>query len=505
VPQSRSVPTSEPLTATLPSLRAVKAAPSAVRAELLVVPVRDGAVAEAVKPLGRALAAALVKRARESDLRGRTDELLLHPREGGMVALLGIGSGGNGGDVWRRAGARARREAERIGARRVAVWTGGDAEDHGILGAIAEGFLLAGYRFDGYRSETRPPRVEALILASDRLAKPNATRPVLDGVASVSAAVFAARDLVNEPPSVGTPRFLAEHARRLAASSPTLTAEIWDTKRIAKEGLVGLQAVARGSAEEPRFVTLRHAGRGATKRIALVGKGVTFDSGGLSLKPAKSMETMKYDMAGGAAVLSAVAAAAALELPVDVTAYVPATENLPGGRAQKPGDVIRYANGRTVEVLNTDAEGRLVLADALLVAGRDRPDAIVDLATLTGAARIALGSLYACLLANDQALADALLAAGRTSGEPCWQLPLVREYRDDLKSPVADLKNVGGGDAGTIIGALFLAEFVGTTPWAHLDIAGPAFADRELPLASRGATGYGVRLLVDYLRGAAAS
>jgi leucyl aminopeptidase len=215
------------------------------------------------------------------------------------------------------------------------------------------------------------------------------------------------------------------------------------------------------------------------------------------------METMKYDMAGGAAVLSAAAAAAALELPVAVTAYVPASENLPSGTAQKPGDVIRYANGKTVEVLNTDAEGRLILADALTLASRDRPDAIVDLATLTGAARVALGTLYAGVLGSDQALVDALLAAGREAGEPLWQLPLVREYRDDLKSTVADLKNVGGSEGGTIVAALFLQEFVDGVPWAHLDIAGPAFAEKDQLFAARGATGYGVRLLVRYLRGLA--
>ncbi len=252
--------------------------------------------------------------------------------------------------------------------------------------------------------------------------------------------------------------------------------------------------------EEPRFITLRYKGKAARRRIALVGKGISFDSGGLSLKPAKSMETMKYDMAGGAAVLSATAAAAALALPVDVTAYVPLTENMPGGRAQKPGDVIRFANDKTVEVLNTDAEGRLVLADALVLASRAKPDVIVDLATLTGAVRVALGGAYAAVMGTDQALVDALLGAGIRSGELLWQLPLVREYRDDLKSPIADLRNVGGGDAGTIIAGLFLAEFVDGVPWAHLDIATTAFAEKEAALGPRGATGYGVRLLVEYLR-----
>jgi leucyl aminopeptidase len=308
---------------------------------------------------------------------------------------------------------------------------------------------------------------------------------------------------VNEPPSVATPRFLAECAHRLAAGAPSLEIEVWGPERMVQEGLTGLLAVARGSAEEPRFITLRHTIEYPRRRIAIVGKGITFDSGGLSLKPAKSMETMKSDMAGGATALHVVSVAATLGLPLEVTAYVPATENLPGGRAQKPGDVIRYANGKTVEVVNTDAEGRLVLADALLLAARARPDVVIDLATLTGAARIALGGLYACVLGNDQALVDELLAASRASGEGLWQLPMVREYRDDLKSGIADLRNIGGGDAGTILGALFLGEFVDGVPWAHMDIAGPAFADRELPLSPRGATGYGLRLLVEYLRSVA--
>jgi leucyl aminopeptidase len=218
------------------------------------------------------------------------------------------------------------------------------------------------------------------------------------------------------------------------------------------------------------------------------------------------METMKYDMAGGAAALATVIAAARLEIPVEVTAYVPATENLPGGRAQKPGDVIRYANGKTVEVLNTDAEGRLVLADGLVPASRAKPDAIIDLATLTGAARVALGVRYAAILGSDQALVDALRQAGEGVGERLWQLPLADEYKDEIKSTTADLKNVGGGpEGGTIIGALFLREFVDGAPWAHLDIAGPAFAEREWPDAPRGGTGFGVRLLLGYLRSLAAA
>lgn len=490
-------------TPTLPTLRAQRGAPLAVRTDLLLVPVADGDLGPALRPLGRALATSLQRRAKAAEFRGRSDELLLHQTDRQGMALLGIGAGGV--DGWRRAGARGRKEAERLGARRVGIWAGALAERTELLAALAEGFLLAGYRFDRYRSERRGPRVEQLVILGPATLQPAALRAVLDGARTLVTSVFEARDLVNEPPSVATPRFVADYARRLARETKTLTAEVWDVKRIEKEQLTGLLAVAKGSHEEPRFVILRYAPPNARRKVAIIGKGITFDSGGLSLKPAKSMETMKYDMAGGAAVLAATAAAAALEIPVEVTAYVPATENLPGGRAQKPGDVIRYANGKTVEVLNTDAEGRLVLADALVLAARARPDVIVDLATLTGAARVALGSLYACVLGNDQAVVDALVAAGRATGEQLWQLPLVREYRDDLKSSVADLKNVGGGgEGGTIVAALFLGEFVDGVPWAHLDIAGPAFAEKEQAIAPRGATGYGVRLLVEYLRGLAA-
>jgi len=272
-----------------------------------------------------------------------------------------------------------------------------------------------------------------------------------------------------------------------------------------REGIAGVLAVARGAKEPPRFIVLRYRPKGGVHHVALVGKGITFDSGGLSLKPPKSMETMKYDMAGAAAVLAAVGAVAKLGLPVQVTAFVPATENLPGHAAQKPGDVIRYANGKTVEVLNTDAEGRLVLADGLVLASREKPEAIIDLATLTGAARVALGTRYAVVMGNAKPLVGALACAGEGAGERLWELPLAGDvYGDDIKSTVADLRNVGQGpEAGTIVAGLFLEHFVDGVSWAHLDIAGPAFAEKDWPECPRGGSGFGVRLLVDYLRGVA--
>ncbi len=481
----------------LVSVRVVRGGASATPAELRVVLVAEGALSGSLRGLGRSATGALTRRAKALDFRGRLDEAVAHHDDRGALLLLGIG----GGDpaACRRAGARIRREAERERARRVAVYAGKTAPAPERLAALVEGFQLAGYRFDRYKAEPNGRRVRSLALVGDAMPRPAELRETLDGVAAIGTQVFHARDLVNEPPSTGTPTFIATHARRLAKEIRGLEVDVWKPARMAREGLNGVLAVARGTHEEPRFIRIRYAPRGAKRKVALVGKGITFDSGGLSLKPPKSMETMKYDMAGGAAVLSTVAAAAALGLPVEITGYVPATENLPGHRAQKPGDLIRYQNGKSVEVLNTDAEGRLILADALVLASRTKPDAIVDLATLTGAARVALGNLYACILGTDQQLVDALVSAGRASGEPAWQLPLVPEYRDDIKSSVADLKNVGG-DAGTITAALFLQEFVDGVPWAHLDIAGPAFTEKEVTLAPRGATGYGVRLLIEWLR-----
>jgi leucyl aminopeptidase len=456
-------------------------------------------VKQALARLGARLSRAIGRRVRDVDFRGRPDEVLVHHGDSTIV-LTGLGTA-PGVDAFRRAGARGRQEAERARARRVQAWLGDAARDAAVPAAFCEGFVLAGYRFRRYTST--PTRVTAQSLAVRSDAAP-AAADFEDALAHVRAAVtevFRVRDLVNEPPSVATPRYLAAQAEALAREVRGLEVEAWDPKRLAREQLNGILAVSRGSREEPRLITLRWAPSGARRRVALVGKAVTFDSGGLSLKPPKSMETMKYDMAGGAAVMGAVAAAARLRLPVEVTAYVPATENLPGGQAQKPGDVIRFANGRTVEVLNTDAEGRLILADALIMASRTKPDAVVDLATLTGACRVALGPLFAAVMGNQQPLVDALVEAGKRAGEPLWQLPLVQEYREDLKSPIADLKNVGG-EAGSIIGGLFLQSFVDGVPWAHLDIAGPAFTEKDLPQAPRGGTGFGVRLLLRYLAGA---
>jgi len=263
--------------------------------------------------------------------------------------------------------------------------------------------------------------------------------------------------------------------------------------------LAGLLAVNRGSTEEPRFIIIRYKPAKAKKKVALIGKGITFDSGGLSLKPARSMETMKLDMAGGAAVIGAMSRLPNLRPPIEVIGYIPTTDNLPSGSAQKPGDIIRYLNGKSVEVLNTDAEGRLILADGLALAAKEKPDFMINLATLTGACMVALGNEVAGIFGNHRPLVDSLIDCGREAGEKLWQLPLVKEYRDDIKSSVADIKNIGGSHGGAITAALFLQEFVGSIPWAHLDIAGPAFAEKERLTCPKGGTGYGVMTLLKYL------
>jgi len=477
---------------------------------MVVVPVGAGADrAATVRLLARGRGGAAVQRAVEAErFRGREGQVVVIALPQGrrrVVALVGLGEHAAGSpDAWRRAAGYAYRAVARAGARRVAIVAARGASDIGTLAAIAEGFSLAGYRFDKYKSDAdAPAAVSELTLVAEHLPPAAELGARLDAIEATIAAVTVVRDLVNEPAAVKTPTFIAAAAKKLARDAG-IEVEIWDRARIEREDLAGLCAVARGSQEEPRFIQLRYRGTNARRRIALVGKGVTFDSGGLSLKPAKSMETMKCDMAGGAAVIATLAALGRLRPAIDVDGFVPLTENLPSGKAQKPGDVIRYRNGKTVEVLNTDAEGRLILADALTLAAATKPDVIIDLATLTGACMVALGTQVAGIYGNDQATVDQLVALGVETGEPLWQMPLVADYRDDIKSAVADLKNIGGGHAGSITAALFLQEFVDGVPWAHLDIAGPAFADKDLPYMPKGGTGFGVRTLLRFVDALAA-
>jgi leucyl aminopeptidase len=479
---------------------------SATPSDLLVVPVTQGKQeGEEIKALNSALGGALSAQIERVKFSGKEGEALLFPTHGRLpspsVLLIGVGKiAKSEGETWRRAGAKAQKEARNQNAKRVAWCVATDRQDEKILAAVAEGALLSSYVFDRYKSEKNgKPAVETFSFVGPELQKTTALTNALAVVEKMTSGVFLARDLINEPASVSTPSYLAEHAAKIARNGK-LQSDIFGPNKMKTAKMSGLLAVAQGSAEEPRFIKLTYKPAGKPKKkIALVGKGLTFDSGGLSLKPPKSMETMKLDMSGGATVLGAMQVIAQLKPQVQVTGYVPATENMPSGTAQRPGDIIRYRNGKTVEVLNTDAEGRLILADALIEAVRDKPDVIIDLATLTGACVTALGGRIAGLFANNDELAEALLQCSKETGESLWRLPLVKEYKDDIKSSVADIKNVGGGNAGAIAAALFLEEFVDEVPWAHLDIAGPAFAEKDNAYIPKGGVGFGVRTLVRYV------
>ncbi|MHB8681152.1 MAG: leucyl aminopeptidase [Acidimicrobiales bacterium] len=444
--------------------------------------------------------------------------LVVEGGDGPSVVFVGLGAGSRvGADSIRRAAATFVRAAGRQGAGVLLVpaslASGLDAAP-GATGdtthaarrvgqAAAEGAALAAYRFTSHKSSDEHTRLAVVVVAAAGLPLDQLAEGVRRGQVTADAVSFA-RDLINEPPSTMNPRLLADAAADYLDGRPGVQLEVWDEDRIAAERLGGLQGVAQGSAEPPRLLVARYEPSdpvdvdGSVPHVVLVGKGITFDSGGLSLKTADGMMTMKTDMSGAAAVLATVAACGELGSRIKVTAIAPVTENMPGGRATKPGDVLTIRDGQTIEVLNTDAEGRLVLADGLALAKEMAPDAIVDLATLTGACVVALGSSIAGLFGNDDELIDRLKEASEGSGEKLWQLPLPDEYRAHIDSEVADMKNTGkAGQAGAIAAAVLLARFVGDVPWAHLDIAGPARSDEDEGITSKGGTGFGVRTLLE--------
>jgi leucyl aminopeptidase len=430
--------------------------------------------------------------------------------DGTTVVALGVGRRGTvDADALRRAGAALARNAgastevattllAAVGPGRASRRDGGVGSIEAAAAAVATGIGLGGYRFNGAQREGRPGRVERAFVVAVR-ARPRVVEGVRLGQTSVDVTCMA-RDWVNRPPRDLTPTELARLATEAAAGSGA-GVEVWDEERIAAERLGGLMGVAAGASEPPRLIRLEHSPEAAVATVALVGKGITFDSGGLSLKPAASMMTMKSDMGGAAAVIGATVAAARLGLPVRVVGWVAATENMPSGTAIHPGDVLVARNGTSIEVLNTDAEGRLVLADALSLAVEESPDAIVDVATLTGGQRVALGDGVAAVMGTDADLVARVVSAGAVVGEPAWELPLVAAYRKQLESEVADLRNVTAKPAAsTIMAGLFLKEFTGGRPWAHLDIAAPSWSDSEEGWTTKGGTGWGTRTLLELLR-----
>jgi leucyl aminopeptidase len=420
---------------------------------------------------------------------------LLHPESPARALVVGLGKRGDfGAERARVAAALAAQQAAKLEAASIA-WLPPDSGEE-IAEGLVTGTILAAHRFDRFKgSDPEDPQPAAL--ETLRLLAPEDVAGAAEAARICAEAQNRARELQSLPANVATPSYLGRRAREVASHHQKVTTEVHGRDWLVEKGMGGIVSVSQGSPEEPQLIVLRYAGGGAGPTLGLVGKGVTFDTGGISIKPSASMHEMKMDMSGAAAVLEAVTAIAELELEVDLVAVIPSTENLPSGTAVKPGDVITQYNGKTVEVNNTDAEGRLILADALAYAVELGAERIVDLATLTGAVLIALGSTYAAVISNDDELAAEVEAAGATSGELVWRLPLHPEFKALMKGTVADLSNLASKrKAGTITAAEFLQEFVGDTPWAHVDIAGTAW-DVGREYTGNDASGYGVRLLVE--------
>jgi len=369
--------------------------------------------------------------------------------------------------------------------------------------AFCEGMILGSYRFDSYRTEKMqdlPRPIKKISLVTSRKAIVEGVGEAAEEACAICRGVILARDLVNEPGNVKAPEFLARSAHAIAEETG-MRCTVMEKDELADQGFGALLGVAQGSSRDPRLITLEYTGASVEERpIALIGKGVVFDAGGISLKPAEKMDEMKMDMGGAAAVLGTLLAASLLKLPVNLVGVIPAVENLPSGTAIRPGDILTSLSGRTIEVVNTDAEGRLILADALTYTKRFNPKRVIDLATLTGACIIALGHHATAVLGNNARLVKDLIAAGEESGERLWELPLWDDYAAQLKSEIADIKNIGGRPAGTITAAAFLKTFAEKFDWAHLDIAGTAWEESGRPYQPKGGTGVGVRLLIDLLR-----
>lgn len=479
--------------------------PSTLRADALVVgthPTSDG-VAVVGGEIPRDIVAQIESLATRLRITGEADEVRTIPAGAGLKAsvlvLTGLGTRGIDGrftaEQLRRAAGSAIRSL--AGTESAVVALPADTEEE--LTAIAEGALLGAYRFDRYRSGDAPV---ASIHITSTTARGAIAKRVPERAGTLAAAVAHVRDLVNTAPNDLYPEAFADAAKS-AARGTGVKVTVLDDKQLAAGGYGGLVAVGQGSTRGPRLVKVSYSPSRPKSRVALVGKGITFDSGGISIKPAKGMEAMKSDMAGAAVVLHTVLAAARLGLPVAVTGYCCLAENMPSGSAQRPSDVITIRGGKTVEVLNTDAEGRLVLADGLVAATEEKIDVVVDIATLTGAQMIALGSRVSAVMGTEPVRTE-IVSAANACGEQFWPMPLPAQLRASLKSPVADLANIGDRFGGMLVAGLFLKEFVGDTPWAHLDIAGPAFNEGAAhDYTPVGGTGVGVRTLLAFLEGRA--
>lgn len=473
-----------------------------IKTDVLVLPFFEGMSADIYSDIDRASDNLIKKAISSKEFTGKQNQLaLLHVSNINVARLLLVGAGKQSEttpEKIRQAGGKAISYSRDLGAADIAVSTRLFSLMTNLSAIrkpvfyFLEGGLLSLYKFEKYKkNEGNNKKIKSVsVLGSDR------DLPLKWLQTTVSAANFA-KDLINTPANDMTPSILAKIAGSL--SGKKLKVRILERKDIEKEGMGSFLSVAKGSDEPPKLIVLEYKG-GKGAPVALIGKSITFDSGGISIKPADGMEKMKYDMAGGAAVLGVMKAVAELELRLNVVAVLPATENLPGGSATRPGDVVTSLTGKTIEIINTDAEGRLVLADAIGYALKHfKPNMVIDVATLTGACSVALGNEAIAMMGNDTGLMDKLKSASDETYERAWQMPLYDEYREYLKSDIADIKNVGGRNGSLVTAAYFIKEFAGDTPWAHLDIAGTAWTDKDKPYTPKGATGIGVRLILDFL------
>jgi leucyl aminopeptidase len=461
----------------------------------------SGATAAADK----ALAGAISSVVRRGEIKGKFGEVAIVHTFGkvpaGMIAIAGLGKRQDfNADKIRGVSGEFCRTLRKLNCRRIATILHGAGvggiEPEASAEAITEGALLGLYSFTKYKKPEYEDIGEMLIVVREKDKAPLLEHAV-EKRRVIAEATNLARDMVNEPASYMTPARMAEAAEAIA-SKYGLDCHVFERDDMEAMGMGALLGVARGSSQPPKFITLTYKGdEGSEKALGFVGKGITFDSGGISIKPSEGMDEMKGDMAGAAAVMAALAAIAQLKPKINVSAIIPATENLPSGSALKPGDILKAMNGKTIEVISTDAEGRLILADALSYAVKQGLSPLVDLATLTGACRVALGTLYSGLFGNDQGLVNKVFEAAKRTGERMWQMPLPEEYKEQNKSEIASIKNTGDRYGGAITAALFLAEFVDNTPWVHVDIAGTALSSKESGYMVKGATGVGVRTLVE--------
>ena len=463
-------------------------------------------LSEPLRQLDSALGGLITEASAAGEIKGLPGELTTIYTQGKIAArrllLVGLGPQEKLDERGlRRAAASAVRHLQATGAHRVALAPGWRSGEQALLDmqAQVEGALLGAYCFEKYKShhDGAEGGIDELHFLAEGSEAAGLNSALQHGHILAQATNFA-RDLINEPPNVLTPGELASRAEAMARETG-LECEIFDRPRMQELGMGGLLAVSQGSAEPPKFIILRYRGApdSAEAGIGLVGKGITFDTGGISIKPAASMDEMKGDMGGAAAVIGAMQAIARLKPAINVTALVPTTENMPGGGAYRPGDILKILNGKTIEIVNTDAEGRLILADALSYGAQIGLSPMIDVATLTGGVMVALGAVMAGIFTNDEALGEELVAAGRSVGEKYWIMPMDDEYREQIKSEVADIKQTGGRGASAITAAKILEHFVGEAKWAHLDIAGVSYSEKK-PYQEKGGTGVAVRTLAEF-------